>query len=308
MKHEVLRAIITDYSAFLQAEKGMAESSRRSYLTAATGFLKLCRAQPEALFLPEAWELSHLDKRAVEIYLNQLRDRRGWKAASLAQQASALRTFFSYLQTRGHLERNPARRLHPRVPARPFVPPEGEEAAVLALFQREPASLAEARLLVLLELFYGGGLRASQVYRIQSTTVRRRQGVVRLQLPGETLELPCSREGLARINAYLAQRRSVLAGQPKAPFWVDARGRTCTPARLSREVRRALASQGLDGGPTLLRQLAARHFRERGGDTRSLRRLLGVKRLGTLDRYAPPDYQQVLREFRRVHPRQAPEG
>jgi hypothetical protein len=35
-----------------------------------------------------------------------------------------------------------------------------------------------------------------------------------------------------------------------------------------------------------------------------VQRLLRAKRLGSLDRYAPPDFQSVLRQFRQIHPRQ----
>jgi site-specific recombinase XerC len=304
MQNELLTSLLTEYSRFLQAEKGMAETSRRTYLAAVSGFLAVCLAKPARLFLPDGWELTHLDKRTLEVYLNHLRDDRGWQASSLALQASALRGFFAYLQIQGRLERNPARSLKPRVEARTPAPPEGEEAAVLRLFERRPDTLKDARLLLLAQLFYGGGLRPIVVYRIQALNVNRRDGAVRLTLPEGRRQVALSPTGLAHARAYLAHRRSVIGPKARGPFWIDSRGRPCSPARLSREVRKALAGVELYGGPTLLRQLAAQHFRQRGGDTRSLRQLLGAKRLGELDRYAPPDYQEVLRQFRRLHPRQ----
>ena len=115
---------------------------------------------------------------------------------------------------------------------------------------------------------------------------------------------PLSAPGLERARRYLGLRKAATAERRGAAFWVDARGLPCSPARLSREVGREMERAGLPPRPSLLRHLAARHFAERGGDTRSLRKLLGAKRLGSLDRYAPPDYQQVTRQFRSVHPRQ----
>jgi len=38
-----------------------------------------------------------------------------------------------------------------------------------------------------------------------------------------------------------------------------------------------------------------------------VQQFLHAKRLGSLDRYAPPDFQTVLREFKRIHPRQRSE-
>jgi site-specific recombinase XerD len=67
---------------------------------------------------------------------------------------------------------------------------------------------------------------------------------------------------------------------------------------------------GLQGGAATLRQLAARHFRARGADVRSLQRFLGARRLGGLERYSPrargreaETLRRVAEALRRVHPR-----
>lgn len=341
MERKTLSVIISDYTGFLQAEKRMAAATLQSYRTAAEGFLSVCARHWKRLHLPEEWTLSDLDKRAVEIYLNHLREERGWKPASLAQQASALRSLFGYLELQGYLERNPARHVLPKVPPREEVLPQGGEDAVRRLFDAAGSTLAELRLLLLLELFYGGALRGNQVYPIRSLRINRRAGVLKavisqgrtglsgrgtggkgrtgssgpgidsqrrtglsgLGIGSEPLEIPLAPQGLERARAYLEARKAIVKGRRKAPFWINARGTPRTPARLSRDVRQAMEKAGLEGGPLQLRQLSARHFMERGGDTRSLQRLLGAKRLGSLDRYAPPDYQSVLRQFRQAHPR-----
>ena len=182
----MLDSLVTDYSTFLQDEKGMALSSRESYRRATVKFLKIARGQPERLFLPPDWAVSttldealrRLDKRAVESYLNHLRIDRGWSPASLALQASALRSFFAFLQSRGHVERNPARSLKPRVPPREEIRPEGDEDAVLRLFQLDGSTLGGARVLLLMELMYGGALQSSRVYAIHSLKVARKDGTV----------------------------------------------------------------------------------------------------------------------------------
>ncbi|HKI98366.1 MAG TPA: site-specific integrase [bacterium] len=298
--------IVTEYASYLQDEKGMAEPTRRGYLAAVESLLAVARAHPRRLYLPAAWGVEHLDKRALEIYLNHLREERGLAASTVAQQASALRAFFDFLQRRGYVERNPARRLLPKLPPRDETPPDGDVEAVRELFARAPGRLAEAREQLLLELCYGAALRPAVMWRIRSVQVLSRAGLLRIVTPQEQLEAPLSREGLERAKRYLALRKEVAAGRRQVPFWLDERGRACTPTRLGRQIKRAMERVGLEGGPTVLRQLAARHFAERGGDTRSVQQLLHAKRLGSLDRYAPPDFQSVLRQFRRIHPRQQP--
>jgi site-specific recombinase XerD len=127
---------------------------------------------------------------------------------------------------------------------------------------------------------------------------------LRIEIGEQRLDVPLSPPGLVRVRHYLALRKAVLGRRRNAPFWVDERGQACTPERLARQLKRALESAGLPARPSLLRQLAARHFAERGADTRSVQRLLHARRLGSLDRYAPPDFRGVLEQFRRIHPRQ----
>ena len=308
----MLDSLTTDYSTFLQDEKGMAPSSRRSYLRAVANFLKIAQSQPERLFLPPDWAyaatpdeaLRQLDKRAVESYLNHLRIDKGWRPASLALQASALRSFFSFLQSRGHVERNPARSLKPRIPPREEIRPEGDEDAVLRLFTLEGNTLGGARVLLLMELMYGGALQSSQVYAIRSLKVVRGEGKVKIETSDLSLAVALGAGGLERARRYLEHRKGVVGRKKKAAFWVGENGAGLPAAQLAREIKREMERAELEPRPSLLRQLAARHFAERGGDTRSVRELLRAKRLGSLDRYAPISHKDVFRQFREIHPRE----
>ncbi len=299
----MFREVSIEYSTYLQAEKGIAETTRRSYLNVARDCIGKIAGRPEDFLLPPQWGWADIDRRAIEIYLNHLRDDRGWKSSSLRQQASALRAFFGFLQARGHIAANPIRSLFPPAPPREPAIPEGEETAARALFDQPAGGLKQARLLAVLELIYGGGLRPSLVYGLRSA--RAGAAEVRLTADEGVLKLPLSRAGAARLRDYLALRAAATGKSRRASLWVDDRGHAVSPARLARAVKRAMERAGLEGGGRELRQLSARHFRERGGDVRSLQRFLRAKRLGTLDRFAAPDYQEIAREFRRLHPRQS---
>ncbi len=320
MQHDMLTLLISEYAARLQEEKRLAEASRRSYLGAARSLLTFSSREPERLALPADWTLEHLDKRTLELYLNHLRRERGWRESSLAQHASTLRAFFSYLHDRGLIERNPLRSLHPRAPRATGPLPDGEEGAVQTLLDSAPETLAGARLRLLVELIYGAALRPSHAYAVQSLQAEAEptggdgvessggRGALEVAWQERTQSLPVSEAGLERARRYLELRGEAAANRPEAPFWVDHRGGGCSPGRLSRELARAMERAGLPGKPSELRQLAARHFRERGGDTRSLQALLGARRLGSLDRYGPTRMQDIVRQFRKAHPRQQERG
>lgn len=305
MDQTTLAGIVSEYAAHLQAEKGLAPVTCQGYVAAAQALLGRALADPTALLLPPDWDLSILDKRAIELHLRALREHQGWKAESIAQQASALHAFFLFLKDRGYILSDPAGALRPRLPEGPPRPPQGDEAAVLRLLQQPAATLDGARLGALVELLYGAGLRPAQVYRIQALALDVPEGLVTAVLPDAIVHTAAGAEGLRRLAAYLDARHAITGDAPGAPFWIDRRGRACTPARLARQVKRAMETQGLAGGPAALRQLAARHFAERGGDLRSLQRLLRTKRLGQLDRFRPPaPFRDLVERFRKAHPRE----
>ena len=304
MEQNQIQPVLSEYFTFLQAEKGLAPATQTGYLRAVEGFLGQCAAQPQALFLPPGWGWEQLDKRAVEIYLRHLADVRDWRPATVRNQAGALRAFFHFLHYRGRIQRNPARNLTPGGPSPRTDPPEGEEQAVLRLLEAAPDSLATARRVAVMELIYGGGLRPSEAYLVRRVRLLS-GGKVTLGI-GERKErsVELSEAGRARLAAYLEQRGRVVKKGARRPYWVNERGQPVGPGTLARNVRRAMEEGGLPGGGKALRQLSARHFRERGGDLRSLKQLLGAKRLSGLDWFSPPDVRAVYAQFRRIHPRQ----
>jgi integrase/recombinase XerC len=295
--------VLNEYSDYLQAEKGMAEASRTSYLKAVHDCVSLLRGRAGEFFLAPDWDWPQLDKRALEMYFLHLGEGRGWKLSSVRQQASALRSFFRFLLERGHIERNPLKSYYPPGPREVGSVPEGEEEAVRRLFEGSGGTLAATRLPAVLELIYGAGLRPSAVYAVSGIRLDKAQGLAHIAGAAETQQAPLSPAGMARLETYLALRATAVKGSRLKPFWTDERGRPVSPARLARAVGQAMESVGLAGAGRVLRQLGARHFRERGGDVRSLKRFLGAKRLGKLDRYGGPDFQDVAAQFRRFHPR-----
>ena len=308
METHNFQSIITEYDAYLQGEKRIARTTREGYLSVVRSWYQAVAANPAGFLLPPDWEWPQVDKRALEIYIRHFREIRGWKDVSIRFQASALRGFFQFLRDRGHIDRNPVRSLMPPRVAVALKAPEGDEVAVRKLFARRAGTMGDARLLAVLELIYGGGLKPAHAYRVANITIRKEEGLALVELESggglESMEVPVSPAGRRRLTRYLAFREEIptLPSQA-APFWIDSRGRALLPATLARHVAKAMEAVQLTGGGSALRQLAAKHFKARGGDIRSIKRFLGLKRLDALRRYEAPDYKEMADQFRRFHPR-----
>ncbi len=313
MDRTTLNAIVNEYALHLQVEKGIGAATRERYVALARGLIALCNQDPAALFLSPDWTLAELDRRVVESFLNTLKAERHWKPMSMAYYITSLSAFFRFLKARNHITRNPCTRMRPPLSGELEAPPDGEAEAVLRMLAQPGDTLDAARRQLALELLYGAALRPAQAFRIAALEVA--PGAVRIRSGESWLEFSLSPEGIARAEQYLDKRREVLErlhapGSParSASFWVDRRGRPCSPARLGRQVTRAMQAHGLSGGPATLRVLAARHFAERGADVRSVQKLLKARRLGQVDRYQPrADLKRLTHQFRRAHPRQGVE-
>jgi len=313
MDPTTLKAIVNEYALHLQAERGIGAPTRERYVALARGLLALCAQDPAALFLPPDWTFSQLDRRVVQSFLNTLKAERGWKPMSMAYYITSLSAFFRFLKARNHIARNPCARLRPHLSGELDAPSAGEAEAVLRMLAEPGDTLDSARRQLALELLYGAALRPAQAFRIEALELA--PCTVRVLCGPSWLEISLSPGGIARAEQYLERRREVLerhgasgSGPRNGSFWVDRRGRPCSPARLGRQVARAMQAHGLSGGPATLRVLAARHFAEGGADVRSVQKLLNARRLGRVDRFQPQaDLKRLTQQFRRAHPRQLAE-
>lgn len=328
MEPEDSSEILNGYATYLADVRGMTPSTAKAYTAAARELARLIHARPAALLLPDQSGWEAIDKRALEIHLNHLRDARGWRAATLAAHLRALRSFFGWLLAAGQVERDPTRGLRIESPRHERALPEGGEDAVRALFLTPRPGLAGARAILLIELIYGGGLKPIQAYSVRGLETDRGRGIARLTSEQGALEIPLSPEGLSRAEAYLTARAETLRSKAAleepnpesgagveagASFWIASSGRAVGPAALARQVRLTMERAGLSGGAAALRQLAALHFRARGADVRSLQRFLGARRLSSLGRYdanAEGGDVQALRrmaeQLKKSHPRHEP--
>jgi site-specific recombinase XerC len=315
MRHGDLSEILSAYATHLSETRGYAEGTRKAYLGAARQLVELIQVRPEAILITQGAGWEAVDKRALEIFLNHLRDSRAWSPATLAAHLRALRALFGWLKMTGRVARDPTQGLRISAERRGTSPPEGDEARIRTLLGALEAGLAGARLGLLVELTYGAGMRPVHVYDVREMRCWREEGRISVRTGQGEVELLLTPAGIARAETYLALRQAALQRKGRgggkaeietpeeAPFWVGARGRGLGGAALGKQLRAAMRRAGLSGGAADLRRLAARHFRERGADLRSVQKFLGTRRLGALQHYGSADFRGVSASLRHIHPR-----
>lgn len=226
--------------------------------------------------------------------------------ASLARRCSALRQFYGFLIDEGLRDDDPSPAL-PRPTTRRPLPRLLSHGDIESLFQRAEEEAvgdrAEAvRLLVLLELLYGSGLRASELVALPLASVPRDVPFLTVTgKGGQQRMVPVSGRARAALSRWLALRPS--GGRQLFPSR-GAQGHL-TRVRLFQLLRDLATRAGIDSAkisPHVLRHAFATHLLEGGADLRVLQTLLGHADISTTQIYTHVDSARLVQLVNVRHP------
>jgi integrase/recombinase XerD len=226
--------------------------------------------------------------------------------SSLARRCSALRQFYGYLIDEGLRQDDPTPALPRPVTRRPL-PRLLSHAEVEALFRRAEEEAADdkpqaVRLLTLLELLYGSGLRASELVALPLAAVPRDAPLLAVTGKGGQQRLvPVSTRARAALSRWLALRSP--GGRQLFPSG-SGQGHL-TRVRLFQLLRALAARAGIDPekvSPHVLRHAFATHLLEGGADLRVLQTLLGHADISTTQIYTHVDSARLVKLVNARHP------
>lgn len=227
-------------------------------------------------------------------------------ASSLARKCSALRQFYGFLVDEGLRAEDPSPAL-PRPRARRPLPRLLGHGEVEALFVRAEAEAAgdrpeAVRLLALLELLYGSGLRATELVSLPLSAVPRDAPFLTVTGKGGAQRMvPVS----TRARAALARWVVLRAEGSKLLFPSRAGKGHLTRVRLFQLLRALAARAGIDPekiSPHVLRHAFATHLLEGGADLRVLQTLLGHADIATTQIYTHVDSARLVALVNARHP------
>lgn len=231
----------------------------------------------------------------------------GWAQlapASVARKVSALRQFYGFLIDEGLRADDPSQGL-PRPAMRRPLPKILTHAQVEALFsqaEEEAASeeSAAVRLLTLLELLYGSGLRATELVSLPLSAVPRDAPLLTVTGKGGATRLvPVSGRARTALARWLELRE---AG---SPWLFPSRGAHLSRVRLFQLLKALAVRAGLPPdklSPHVLRHAFATHLLEGGADLRALQMLLGHADISTTQIYTHVDAERLVRLVNERHP------
>ncbi|MCX7282506.1 MAG: tyrosine recombinase, partial [Novosphingobium sp.] len=236
--------------------------------------------------------------------------------ASLARKASALRQFYGFLVDESLRPDDPSSAL-PRPSIRRPLPRLLTHDEVGALFRtaEDEAALGASdalRMLALLELLYGSGLRATELVSLPLVAVPRDAPFLTIVGKGGVQRMvPVSARATKALAEWLKVRKSVdktsgKAGERQGRFvFPSPRGGHLSRVRLFQLLRALALRAGLDPekvSPHVLRHAFATHLLEGGADLRVLQTLLGHADIATTQIYTHVDAARLVQLVNQRHP------
>lgn len=261
-----------------------------------------------------AWTAKHgpdsasaLDKKGLQKFMSS--QAKGLSAASQSRLLACLKGFGRRLAERG-LGRNPAQGIaFPRKESK-LVSVAGEafldEAIGTAGEGPEPETFAAARTRFCLEMFYGSGLRLSELTGLKWNQIGRDGASVRVLGKGSRYRtVPLTDSARACLDEY----RNLCAahGVPTSagPVLVSARGKAVGNRIIQRTVTDRLHALGRRGksSPHVLRHSFATHLLDHGADLMAVKEMLGHASLSTTQKYTHVSMARLKETYAKAHPR-----
>jgi integrase/recombinase XerD len=230
---------------------------------------------------------------------------------SVARKLSSARQFYKYLLLDRRMEHDPTLNIEsPRqwkVLPKSLAIDEVEKtlAGPVRVLDTKEAQALDLRDRAMLEVFYAGALRVSEIIGVRMEDAKLDLGYMMVRGKGDKERIvPLGQSALTAINTYLQGAREVLCtGKPSPLLFLGRRGRKLSRQRVWQMVSAASQASGRHASPHMLRHSCATHMVENGADLRTVQTILGHADISTTQVYTHLALDRLKKVYRDHHPR-----
>jgi integrase/recombinase XerD len=300
---EANSSILSSFIDYLKVEKGLAGLTVSAYTRDIVQFAAFLYNSKRTLLKARRDDVRGFIQ---QLFANSVDGR------SVARKLSALRHLYRFLLLDKRIDRDPT--LNIPLPKQWKVLPKSlardeVEQMLSAAGAGATARAANAALLLrnraMLEVFYAGALRVSEVVSLKLEDVKLDIGYVLVRGKGDKERIvPLGRSAQEALSIYLRDGRSSLAGQRNSPFLFIAReAKQLTRQRVWQMISAASLSSGRHASPHMLRHSCATHMVENGADLRTVQTILGHADISTTQIYTHVALDRLKSVYAKHHPR-----
>lgn len=289
-----------DFINYLQYEK---RASKHTLLAYTTDLHQVAAFLQDTFDMKTIQEAGHTQLRSWMVFLLQS----GMESRTINRKISTLKAYFKFLRRHGKIEQDPTQRLsRPKVPKRLPMVVEAKQMDRLLDELTFADDFDGIRDKTMLELFYGCGIRLSELVQLQCKDV---------DLLGDTIKvlgkrnkqriIPISPLLKAQIGVYLSQRLTVAKAGQNDHFLVTSKGLPMYPKLVYILVKKYLSMVTTisQRSPHVLRHSYATHLLDNGADLNAVKELLGHSSLAATQVYTHNSIEKLKEVYRKTHPK-----
>ena len=273
----------SDFRSWLS---GRSDATQKAYCSDVDGFLDWLGA--EGVETPQ-----QVDRFLLRRWMGELMAS-GLAKSTMARKAAAIRSYFSFLFSRGVIPSDPAARLSAPTASSRLPEVVGQADLSVPLDVRDQA---------ILELLYAAGLRVAELCGLDVDDVDLATGIVTAFGKGsKERRVPVHEQCMMALERYLASSRGSMMNEasPAQALFFNQRGNRLG----SRDVRRILDRRSPNPThPHALRHTFATHLLDGGADLRVVQELLGHSSLATTQLYTHVSKDRLQTVYDETHPR-----
>lgn len=254
---------------------------------------------------PDPIEIDHISKEDVRSFLGDLL-RMGMNTRTIARKMASLRAFFRYLIRTEKITVNPVTALvSPKLEKR--LPEFFREDEIRdALRSVTTDSVQGLRDRAILDLFYGTGMRLSELININTNDLDFHAGTVKvLGKGGKERIIPVGRNIRKSILTYFQNRNEYHPKTQNHAMFLNRSGERISARGVQLIVQRCLkkVSDKKKLSPHVLRHTFATHLLDHGADLEAVKELLGHVNLSTTQVYTHLTMDRLRQIYQQAHPR-----
>jgi integrase/recombinase XerD len=300
--------LVSGFLDYLKVEKGLAPLTIAAYTTDLGQFAAFLEKHKRTLLAARREDVRNFIQ---QLFANAVDGR------SVGRKLSALRHFYRYLLLDKLVDHDPT--LNIDSPKQWKVLPKALARDEMEIILRSPdatrrgkeSEAIAARNRAILEVFYAGALRVSEMTSVKLEDLKLELGYMLVRGKGDKERIvPLGKSAQDALAMYMKHSRSILLADPKAKMtaispllFVGRRGQKLTRQRVWQMVRAASATMGRNASPHMLRHSCATHMVENGADLRTVQTILGHADISTTQAYTHLALDRLKNVYQKHHPR-----
>lgn len=302
-----MKELIEKYLKYLQVERNASPHTILSYKNDLNSFLLFCADSQETEI--EKIDIQSITRLTIRLWLGDLSEE-GLAKSSIARKVASLRSFFKNAFKRGHILKNPAHLLI--VPKKdkglPKTATEEDLSRMLENVNTDTVRGLQDR--TILEVFYGTGIRVSELVGLNLLDVDIRSGQISVIGKGNKERIvPLGKTAKDILQQFMRKRIELYGSRTdsdaRKALFLAASGQRAYVRAVRYMVEKYLKreSEVTQKSPHVLRHSFATHMLNNGADIRLIKEFLGHASLAATQVYTHTSVERLKNVYEQAHPR-----